>query len=293
MDTLPQYALIAMTVELTEEMKQAIALVKYRVKEYNSIEKPTDADERILREYVDDFNFQQRRNAVKGSPVNSVDLLKMYAKRRFVARIKLGCHSSNNKLGVEFVTHELSFDDFCMAHKTVFPSFGRLKASLSSLCYLVRQNMTNEIDGKIRFKRLAWIITSPENPYNHNYFLLESDNREDYYSYGKVRDALIKILDKYFPGAPHPEFGHYSMQWFMVGIAESTSVDRLTRWLILMAAYAMYPKMGKDEESGSHLPSRHVAWCAYENKRRCTKLDIDCHSSVSCPFYMEAASKRK
>lgn len=293
METLPQYALIAKTVELTEDMKQAIGLVKYRVKEYNAIENPTDADKKILLEYVDDFNYQQQRNAVKGSPVNSVDLLEMYAQRRFVAKIKLGCHSSNNKLGIEFETHEMAFADFYMAHKTVFPAYGRLKASLSSLCYLVRENMTKEINGKICFKRLAYKVTSPENPYSYYWFCLESEKREDYSSYGKVREELIEIVDKYFPGAPHPEFAYYSMQWFMERIAESASVKRLTRWLIWRIVYAMYPKWGEAEEPGSNSPSRHVAWCAYENKRRCTKLDIDCHSSISCPFYVESATKRK
>lgn len=293
METLPQFALIAKTVEPTEEMKQAIALVKYRVKEYNAIENPTDADEEILREYVDDFNYQQQRNAVKGYPSNAVDLLEMYAQRRFVAKIKLGRHSSNNKLGIEFETHEMSFSDFYMAHKTVCPACGRLKALLSSLCYLVRENMTKEIDGRICFKRLSQKITSQENPYRHFWFFLKSDNREDYYSYNKVREALIEIVDKCFPGAPHPEFAHYSMQWFMERIAESATVQRLTRWLIWRIVYAMYPKMGAEEEPGTNSPSRHVAWCAYENKRRCTKLDIDCHSSVSCPFYMESASKRR
>ena len=291
--TLPQFSLIAESVELTEELKRAINIVKYKVKEYNAIENPTEADKEILREYVDDFNYQQRRNAVRGSYSSPLELLEMYAQKRIAAKIKLGCHSSNNRLGIEFETHEMQFSDFYEAHKAVFPSFWKLKAELSSLAYLIRQNMLYEVRGKIKFKRLAEKITSSEHPYHHSYFLLKSDNREDYTSYGKVRNALSEIVEEFFPGAPIPEFEYQSLNWFMERIAESASVGRITRWFIWRVVYAMHPELDAEEEPGSKSPSRHVAWCAYDHKRRCTKLDIECHSSVSCPFYIEAASKRK
>lgn len=292
--TLPQFALIAESVELTEELKRDIGIVKYNVEEYNKIPNPTAADKEKLDGYVDDFNHQQQVRAVKGPCSSPAELLNLYVQKRFVPQIRLGQHGTNRKYCIEFKLDELTFCDFCNAHKKeVDMRMNSLAKELCTLCYYLYENMVNSLNGEIPLKYYAQFMDRTKNPYSCICFLRDSFtfSRESLASKKKIRIALTEIAREYFPDVQIPYIHASELELFLHSISHSISPDRILNRFIDVIVFSAYPQLKKQHKNKTSAKSRHVAWCTYEHNRRCMKLDIECYSSVSCPFYREASNK--
>lgn len=299
------------SIEVTAEFRQAIKRILSDVRAYNLNPNRTEEDSKWLKDIVDNFNFDQKYQAVRVNCSTSTELLDQYMKRRIVPQIKVAPHSSNKLHGIEFFTHYLDFQDFYTANKSAFPHYHEFCQVLSLFLHNLHAEITRSENHNdffphrpnrlIRDQLMWWREIENRNQYAEHLISLEWRSRLDVSSVtgkAKLNDIFTTILTTYFPGFQYNHFPRHVWNDIFDYIADGHTLRTTMDYLLRLAWRQVHKKPGStlnaqtDSNCGNTI-KRHVAWCQNENKRNCTLLHFECHSSEYCPFYRESPLKKK
>ena len=142
----PNTDLIDDAIEVTEELRQAINRVADAVMRYNNNPSRTQEDTQWLNTVVDNFNFDQKYQAVRVKCSTPTELLDRYMERRIIPQIRVVPHSSNKFYGIEFYTHYLGFEDFYKANKDAFPKYNEFSRVLSTFLHNIYTELVRDLN---------------------------------------------------------------------------------------------------------------------------------------------------
>ena len=304
-------ALIYDAIEVTEDLRQATKRVLDVVKEYNRKSNRTNEDTEWLNTIVDNFNYDQKYQAVRVKCSTPTELLEQYMQHRIVPQIRVAPHSSNRLYGINFYTHYLDFHDFYGANKSAFPNYHEFCQVLSLFLHNIHKEITRSENHNdffpyrpnriIRDQLMWWKEIENRNQYAEHLISFEWHSRLDVSSVtgkSKLNDIFTTILTTYFPGFQYNHFPSHVWKDIFDYIAKGHTLRTTMDYLLRLAWRQVHKKPGSmlnaqtDNNCGNTI-ERHVAWCQNENKRNCTLLHFECHSSKNCPFYRESPLKKK
>ena len=300
-------------IEVTVELRQAIERIFVDVRAYNLNPNRTEEDSKWLKDVVDNFNFDQKYQAVRVKCSTSTELLDQYIKHRIVPQIKVAPHSSTKLHGIEFSTHYLDFLDFYNANKSVFPNYHEFQQVLSSFLHniqveILRNSNHNSFfpyypysPGPIVWDGDTFSRKENRNQFSEYYISLEWCSRLDVSSVtgkSKLNDIFTTILTTYFPGFQYNHFPRHIWNNIFAYIANGHTLRTTMDYLLRLAWRQVHKQPGmplnaKVDNNYEHTINRHIAWCENENKRNCMLFHFECHSSVNCPFYRESPLKKR
>ena len=298
-DYQPHTKLIQRKVELSANFIEQAQIVNYEVMQYNSLVTPSVADMQRLECIVNDFNYHQKYLSVRGSYSSPDELLKTWIDKRTVAQIKISTHTSNKKKAISFYTTNLSFDDFYKAHRQTFPKYSELLDVLSFFCRKLYTYIESATGTSPFFQYQIYTYNHKCNPYsesfvNKNWKLLLSD--EDIQNKKKLKTIFATIANTFFVETQFQRLPGFATNWLLFIIAQGKPISYVVQTFLELSYLAANKLLSTDIFSTNTSPSpktRLINWCEFEKNRKCTKLKIDCHSSVNCPFYRESQLKKQ
>lgn len=303
----PNTDLIDDAIEVTEELRQAIKRVADVVMQYNENPNRTKEDTKWLETVVDNFNFDQKYQAVRIKCSTPTELLDQFMQRRVVTQIKVVPHNSNKLYGIEFHTYYLDFQDFYNANKSAFPKYYEFNQILSLFLHNIHEEITNNANHNDFFPYRPYrVIMGKEfrtienkNPYTAYVPSLEWYNRlnlANVTSAKRINPVFACILTTYFPGFQFEHFTRSTWNYIFMYIGEGHKLESTMDFLLRFAWWRVHKKLGNNDSYYPwqyHPITRHIAWCENEHKRVCLKFGFECHSSVNCPFYRESLIKKQ
>ncbi len=275
--------------QLSPQTALDLKILKHAIEEYNQLSAPTHSDFSKLQDALDDFNFSQKYQAVhaEGPCKDSGDLFNLYQKNCNVTTAHLQTHCASGKYFFYLKTEHLSFDKFYNAHKTAFRLYDEFKRVFSTVCYYFWDNLV--YDNKHARSHLF-----PQNPFSPVFSLSPrfSFSKESVSTNTGKTKILNELKNCYFPSLSSFKIYGTDMKYFSFSIVYAKSLTKainLFFWTLIRACNGH--KFPLQYERKAPI-SRHIAWCIYENRRKCSLLDIECHTSVSCPYYRESSTKK-
>lgn len=302
--------LIDDSIEITAELKQAIQRVADVVVQYNRKTNRTKEDTDWLNTVVENFNFDQKYQAVRIKCTTPVELLDQFMKRRIVPQIKVVPHSSNKLYGIEFQTHYLDFQDFYKTNKAAFPKFDEFKQVLSLFLHNLHDELTKEQNHNDFFPYYPFHVNvgknfhviENKNPYAAYVLSLEWHNKlnlSGVSSKNGLNRIFASIITFYFPGLPFKFLHHSTWSYVFSYMGGGHKLPNTMDYLLRLVWRQVHLDFNKSDQTTNYPPdfykpiTRHIAWCENEYKRSCTKFHFECHSSVNCPFYRESLLKKQ
>lgn len=267
-----------------------LKILKHAINEYNQLSDPADSDLSKLQDSLADFNFSQKYQAVHAEVAckDSGDLFNLYRKNCNVTTAHLQKHCTNKKAFFYLKAEHLAFDKFYSAHKNAFPLYNEFKTILGTICYYFWDSLVWDNNGK---PRSYFAAQNPFSPVFLSSFPISFSKESVSTNTGKTK-ILNELKNCYFPSLSSFKIYGTDMKYFSFRIVHVKSLSKainLFFWTLLRACNGhKFP--AQDEEKNPI--SRHIAWCIYENCRKCSLLDIECHTSVSCPYYRESSIKK-
>lgn len=300
--------LIDNSIEVTIELKQEIQRVADVVVHYNSKSTKTKEDADWLSTIVDNFNFDQKYQAVRCKCSNPVGMLDLFIKQRVVPQIKIAPHSSDKLYGIEFYTYFLDFRDFYNTNKEAFPKYDEFMQVLSLFLHNLHEELTRGENHNSLFPYLPVHVNKTldlienKNPYTAYSPPLEWSNRlilSDVTTKSALNRMFASIITYYFPGLPFKFFTRIMWNSIFYYVKDGHRLQSTMDYLLQLVWRQAYFNPSQHGQSVDNSPTfyrpitRHIAWCENERNRICTKFHFECHSSVNCPFYRESTLKRQ
>lgn len=263
--------------------------VDYEVACYNAMKSPTPQDLERLEMVVEEFNSDRKYNAV-GKYDNKKDLVDGWIATRKVLQIKLTQHHYNQQYCISLNCAFVAWNDYYRRNKDAFPEHDEYYKAISTFCALV-------YDGIMRGDyRKDMLYNHRSNPYSRYLIAGRANKSLPQNGFPTIEDAAFALtrITHIYQIKHRTQSSPRIVMWCLGKlICERYSFDAIFANVIF---YANALENGKISDlwgwNRQHTITRHISWCAYEDRRRCTKLQIDCYSSVNCPFYLESATKR-
>ena len=276
--------------QLSPQTALDLKILKHAINEYNQLSVPTYSDLSRLQDALDDFNFSQKYQAVhmEGACKDSGDLFNLYRKNHNVTTAYLQKHSASRKCFFYLKAEYFSFDKFYSAHKNAFPLYNEFKMVFNTMCYYFWDTLFFDDNGK------PCSYFFHKNPFSPAFLLSPqfSFSRESVNSNTRKTNVLNKLKNYYFPSLSSFKIYGTDTKFFILNFRYVKSFTKALNLfsLTLLRACNGHKFPAQDERKAPI--SRHIAWCVYENRRKCSLLDIECHTSVSCPYYRESTVKK-
>lgn len=289
---IPHTDLIQKAVDLDDRTLSDIRIVAYEVESFNRLKNPNSEDKNRLQRIIGEFNNDQRFHALRGKYETPKELIDGWINKQKIAQIKLVQHSSNKKYCIAFNTAFVSFEEFYQNHTQAFPKYGDYFKALSTLCAVLYDNILLATTGQEPLASYhIYTYTHKRNPYQKfsvspnlatmlSHDLLQKPNQ--------AKIALREIINTFQPECCIKHFPSIASKWVFISLAQGKPIGDIFQSVIFlswMTANNLFTSNSLFDISPQKEITRHISWCVHENKRRCMKLEIECHSSINCPFY--------
>lgn len=278
--------------------------VDYEVACYNAMESPTPQDLEHLELIVSEFNSDRIFIAI-GKHETKIQLIDKWIVARNVLQIKLEQHKSNKQHCIALTSVYVNFNSFYERNETVFPEYMDYFRAVSTFCYMLYASILNADRTNTLYDSTYSACMNRQNPYQP--YLVDKEIKEimpstGFLSFSQAVQAIAGIVYTYQTARRTAKDGwliypRRIVRGVMVLVKQRAPIPRIFEYIIFLSqkaanntldsVYADWKTYRRDS-----CITRHVSWCVYECKRVCTKFQIDCHSSVSCPFYLESATKK-